>query len=586
MSDEQLLHVDFGNHTLVVPRHEPGYQQLEMFVYLSDVTPETAATRMVSRRLTADIQVERTYLSQTDYADLYAAEVPASGPAGSILAYRPDVYHRGRAHDGAPDGAVHGARLLQAGRHRLAGLARLAQRRRGHVVVPVRAARHRASAHRPGVPGTGPSLLERADAGRGGRPLPDARPLTLARRRRRRARARRRDAADEPWWKAGVLYQIYPRSFADSNADGVGDIPGIIEHLDHLAWLGVDGIWLSPVTVSPNADWGYDVSDFCAIAPEFGTMEDFDRLVAEAAGRGIRVLMDIVPNHTSEEHPVVRRLAFLAHSGPPGLVRLGRRQGGRGSRPNNWVSSFGGPGWTLDETTGQYYFHNHLQEQPDLNWWNEEVRATFDDIFRFWSDRGVAGFRIDVCNIIIKDAELRDNPPATEDDDFETQMFGQRSVYNANRPEVHEVIRRWRRLADELRGAPAPDRGDAGPGGQAGGVLRRRDRRAGARLQLQLHQRALPGPGDAGHRGGDRGGVAAGGLAGVDGLQPRHVPLPHPLGRGRPGQGPPGAPHAALPARHPGPLPGRRDRHGERRAGPGGPARPPRGALLPVLRGA
>ena len=147
----------------------------------------------------------------------------------------------------------------------------------------------------------------------------------------RRAGGRRRDAADEPWWKAGVLYQIYPRSFADSNADGVGDIPGIIEHLDHLAWLGVDGIWLSPVTVSPNADWGYDVSDFCAIAPEFGTMDDFDRLVAEAGRRGIRVLMDIVPNHTSEEHPWFVDARSSRTVGPPGLVRLGRRQGGRGA---------------------------------------------------------------------------------------------------------------------------------------------------------------------------------------------------------------------------------------------------------------
>ena len=253
--------------------------------------------------------------------------------------------------------------------------------------------------------------------------------------------------ADEPWWKAGVLYQIYPRSFADSNADGVGDLPGIIAHLDHLAWLGVDGIWLSPVTVSPNADWGYDVADFCAIAPEFGTMEDFDRLVAEATRRGIRVLLDIVPNHTSEEHPWfvdARSSRTAAHR--DWYVWADGKEGGE--PPNNWVSSFGGPGWTLDEPTGQYYFHNHLQEQPDLNWWNDDVRTTFDDIFRFWCDRGVAGFRIDVCNVIIKDAELRDNPPATEEDDFETQMFGQRSVYNANRPEVHEVIRRWRSLAD------------------------------------------------------------------------------------------------------------------------------------------
>ncbi len=250
-----------------------------------------------------------------------------------------------------------------------------------------------------------------------------------------------------PWWRTGVLYQIYPRSFADSNADGVGDIPGIIEHLDHLAWLGVDGIWLSPVTVSPNADWGYDVSDFCAVAPEFGTLADFDRLVAEAGERGIRVLMDIVPNHTSDQHPWFvdsRSSRDAAHRN--WYVWADGKEGGE--PPNNWVSSFGGPGWTFDELTGQYYLHNHLEQQPDLNWWNEDVRDTFDGILRFWSDRGVAGFRIDVCNIIIKDADLRDNPPATEHDDFETQMFGQRSVYNANRPEVHEVIRRWRRLAD------------------------------------------------------------------------------------------------------------------------------------------
>ena len=159
--------------------------------------------------------------------------------------------------------------------------------------------------------------------------------------------------AEEPWWKTGVLYQIYPRSFADSNADGVGDIPGIIEHLDHLERLGVDGIWLSPVTISPNADWGYDVSDFCAIAPEFGTLRDFDRLVAEARGRGIRVLMDIVPNHTSEQHPWfldARSSRTAVHR--DWYVWADGKEGGH--PPNNWVSSFGGPGWTFDEATGQY----------------------------------------------------------------------------------------------------------------------------------------------------------------------------------------------------------------------------------------
>ncbi len=252
---------------------------------------------------------------------------------------------------------------------------------------------------------------------------------------------------DRPWWCTGVLYQVYPRSFADSNGDGIGDIRGIIEHLEHLAWLGVDGVWLSPVTVSPNADWGYDVSDFCAIAPELGTLEDFDGLVAAAADRGIRILMDIVPNHTSDQHPwfVDSRSSRAAAHRDWYVWADGTAEG---APPNNWVSSFGGPGWTLDETTGQYYFHNHLESQPDLNWWNDEVRDVFDGIFRFWSDRGVAGFRIDVCNVIIKDARLRDNPQATADDDLDVQLLGQRSVYNANRPEVHEVLRRWRRLAD------------------------------------------------------------------------------------------------------------------------------------------
>jgi alpha-glucosidase len=253
--------------------------------------------------------------------------------------------------------------------------------------------------------------------------------------------------AEGSWWASGVLYQIYPRSFADSNGDGVGDVPGIIEHLDHLEWLGVDGVWLSPVTRSPNADWGYDVSDFTAVDPEFGTLEDVDRLIAEAGRRGIRVLLDLVPNHTSDQHPwFVESRSSRAAARRDWYVWADAKPDG--SPPNNWVSSFGGPAWTPDPATGQSYLHNHLAEQPDLNWWNEEVRAAFDAIMRFWCDRGVAGFRIDVCNVIIKDALLRDNPPATEEDDFEAQMFGQRSVYNTNRPEVHDVIRRWRTLAD------------------------------------------------------------------------------------------------------------------------------------------
>jgi alpha-glucosidase len=256
-----------------------------------------------------------------------------------------------------------------------------------------------------------------------------------------------RNGGGDEWWRRGVLYQIYPRSFADSDGDGTGDLRGIIAHLDYLQWLGVDGIWLSPVTVSPNADWGYDVADYEAIEPELGTMDDLEHLVAAAGQRSIRVLMDLVPSHTSEEHPwfVGARTSREAER-RNWYVWADPKEDG--SFPNNWVSSFGGPAWNLDPVTGQYYLHSHLSEQPDLNWWHEGVREAFDDILRFWFDRGVAGFRIDVCNGMIKDAELRDNPPATEDDDFEAQMFGQRPVYNANRPEVHEVIRRWRRIAD------------------------------------------------------------------------------------------------------------------------------------------
>jgi alpha-glucosidase len=254
-------------------------------------------------------------------------------------------------------------------------------------------------------------------------------------------------ATAPPWWKTAVLYQIYPRSFADSNGDGVGDLQGVIDRLDHLQWLGVDGIWLSPITVSPDADWGYDVADYCAVHPDLGTIETFDRLVAAARQRGIRVLLDIVPNHTSDQHPWFID-ARSSRTAPKRDWYVWSDPKADGSAPNNWVSSFGGPAWTMDGPTGQYYLHNHLVEQPDLNWWNEEVRNVFDAILRFWFDRGVAGFRIDVCNIIIKDAQLRDNPPATPDDDFEAQLFGQRTVYNGNRPEVHDVIRRWRRLAE------------------------------------------------------------------------------------------------------------------------------------------
>lgn len=241
------------------------------------------------------------------------------------------------------------------------------------------------------------------------------------------------------WWRNAVIYHVYVRSFQDSDGDGVGDLPGLVARLDHLAWLGVDAVWCSPVTVSPNWDFGYDVADYLQVDPALGTLSDLDRLVAEAGRRGIRVLLDIVPNHTSDQHPWFadprKRLEYYVWS----------------DRPNNWVSAFEGPAWTWHPQVGRYYLHNFLPQQPDLDWWNEEVRAEFDRILRFWFDRGVAGFRIDVAHGLVKDRLLRDNPPAAPSDPPWVRLRGQRPIYNANRPEVHEVFRRWRRLAQEYR---------------------------------------------------------------------------------------------------------------------------------------
>jgi alpha-glucosidase len=254
---------------------------------------------------------------------------------------------------------------------------------------------------------------------------------------------------EESWWRSGVLYQIYPRSFADTDGDGHGDLQGILDHLDHLAWLGVDAIWLNPITPSPNADWGYDVSDYTSVDPDFGDLDLLDRLVVESGTRGIRVILDLIPNHTSDRHPW-----FVdARSSRDARHRdwyVWAEPKPDGSPPNNWRSVFGGPSWTLDEPTGQYYLHNFLPEQPDLNWWNEEVRDAFDDILRFWFDRGIAGFRIDVANGLVKDRELRDNPAVTDQDHPRIRALGLRPVYNMNRPEVHEIFARWRKIADSF----------------------------------------------------------------------------------------------------------------------------------------
>jgi alpha-glucosidase len=245
----------------------------------------------------------------------------------------------------------------------------------------------------------------------------------------------------QPWWQRAVLYQVYVRSFADSDGDGVGDLNGITGRLDYLEWLGVDTLWLSPVTPSPDKDWGYDVADYTDVQPVFGGMPALVELVAKAAERDIHVIIDLVPNHTSDRHPWFEE-ARAARDSPRRDWYVWADPEPDGSAPNNWRSSFGGvPAWTLDEDTGQYYLHNFLPEQPDLNWWNEDVRAAFDGILRFWLDRGIAGFRIDVAHGIVKDRQLRDNPDPTV------------STYNANRDEVHEVFKRWRRVVDEYEPA-------------------------------------------------------------------------------------------------------------------------------------
>jgi alpha-glucosidase len=244
-----------------------------------------------------------------------------------------------------------------------------------------------------------------------------------------------------------VLYQIYPRSFADSTGNGHGDLRGLIGHLDHLSWLGVDGIWLSPINPSPDADWGYDVRDYTDVDPDFGDLDDLDRLVREAGARGIHVILDLVPNHTSDRHPWfvdARSSRNAAHR--DWYVWADAKADG--SPPNNWRSSFGGPAWTWDEGTGQYYLHNFLAEQPDLNWWHPDVADAFDEILRFWFDRGIAGFRIDVANGLVKDRDLRDNPVTTDEDHPMVRAIGLRPVYSMNQAEVHDIYRRWRGVAD------------------------------------------------------------------------------------------------------------------------------------------
>ncbi len=274
------------------------------------------------------------------------------------------------------------------------------------------------------------------------------------------------------WWQKAVFYQIYPRSFMDSNDDGIGDLPGIISKLDYLndgtaASLGVDALWFNPFFPSPQRDFGYDVSDYCNIDPAYGTLADFDRLVEECRRRGMRVILDLVVNHSSADHPWFLQ-SRSSHDNPKRdwyIWRDGR--GARHSPPNNWRNHFFGPAWTWDEATGQYYLHSFLKEQPDLNWSNPEVREAVHAVIRFWLERGASGFRLDVPHVYCKDEQLRCNPAwfrrrRVQDglswrDRLPKELFSsllglpqlQVKQYNQHRPGTHQVLKGFRRVFDQ-----------------------------------------------------------------------------------------------------------------------------------------
>jgi alpha-glucosidase len=249
------------------------------------------------------------------------------------------------------------------------------------------------------------------------------------------------------WWKRGIIYQIYPRSFQDSNGDGVGDLNGICQRLDYLTWLGVDIVWISPIYPSPMADFGYDITDYCNIDPLFGTLFDFDRLLQEAHRRGIKVILDFVPNHTSDQHPWFRESRSSWTSGKRDwyIWRDGKADGGP---PNNWLSQFGGSAWSFDGSTGQYYLHSFLSQQPDLNWRNPEVRDALFNVLRFWLDRGVDGFRVDVLWLLLKDVNFRDNPPNPNYRPNQPGIDRYLSLYNSDQPEIHELVAEIRSVLD------------------------------------------------------------------------------------------------------------------------------------------
>jgi alpha-glucosidase len=254
---------------------------------------------------------------------------------------------------------------------------------------------------------------------------------------------------DLRWWQRGTIYQIYPRSFQDSNDDGIGDLKGIVRRIPYLADLGVHAIWVSPIFTSPMKDFGYDVADYCAIDPIFGTMADFDNLLEQAHSKAIKLLLDLVPNHTSDRHPWFAESRRSRMSAKRNWY-LWRDPGPGGGPPNNWLSEFGGSAWSYDEASGQYYYHAFLPSQPDLNWRNQEVRAAIQEVMKFWLLKGVDGFRIDVLWHLIKDEAYRNNPINPDFKEGDSPHQSLLPLFTTDRPEVHDAVAELRRVADEF----------------------------------------------------------------------------------------------------------------------------------------
>ena len=251
-----------------------------------------------------------------------------------------------------------------------------------------------------------------------------------------------------PWWEGAVIYQVYPRSFQDTDGDGIGDLPGITARLDDLVDLGIDAIWISPIFPSPMADFGYDVADYCDVDPRFGTLADLDALIAAAHARGLKLLLDLVPNHSSDRHPWFVE-SRSSRENPKRDWYIWRDAAPDGGPPNNWISDFGGSAWEWDEVTGQYYYHAFLKEQPDLNWRNPQLRAAMMDVLRFWFARGIDGFRIDVLWHMVKHANFPDNPPNPDFTPAMGEMHRVLQLHSTDQPEVHGIAAEMRAIADD-----------------------------------------------------------------------------------------------------------------------------------------